>query len=741
MASRLLAAASRAARSASGRRSGSIAPFRAFSAQAAPAAVQIVNEDRFARYNSPIPITVDHSAALGLIPATRVTTLSNGLRVASEANPNPNAPKTATIGVWIDAGSRYESEATNGTAHFLEHMIFKGTKRRSVQQLEMEVENAGGHLNAYTSREMTTYYAKVVQKDIPVAVDLLGDILQNSLFSEDAVDRERGVILREMQEVPAQIEKQVEKVLFDHRHATAFQFSPPCNSLTSHLHPFPNAHTHVHTRAHAHPCPFADREAGGGGAVRSTPRHGVPVQPAGAHHSGLANREAGGGGAVRSSARHDPPLNSCQASHPPLTLLPPHLTPLSHHAHAHAQIEKQVEEVLFDHLHATAFQFSPLGRTILGSADNVRAITRNDLEKYIATHYTGPRMVVSAAGVVDHDALVKMVEKTFASLPAASTTTVADLIAKEPSKFTVLRMYKGHQPLLPAASTTTVADLIAKEPSKFTGSEVRIRDDDMPLTNFAIAYKGASWTDPDAVALQIMQTMLGSWSRGAGGGNALGPCWGPGAAGRVSDREEYLWCASPIFSSPSFPAHLSLPLHLASPSHTEELPSLFSSAEGGGQQSLSELAQKVAANSLCERFMAFNTNYSDTGLFGVYACAKPDHLDDLAWAMMHEITRLVYRVSDDDVTRAGNALKASLALHLDGSSAVAEDIGRQLITYGRRIPLAEMFARIDAVDAETVKRVAERFLMDRDVAVAAIGPTQFLPDYNWLRRRTFWLRY
>ncbi|CAI5500115.1 unnamed protein product [Closterium sp. Naga37s-1] len=508
MASRLLAAASRAARSASGRRSGSIAPFRAFSAQAAPAAVQTVDEDRFARYNSPIPVTVDHSAALGLIPATRVTTLSNGLRVASEANPNPNAPKTATIGVWIDAGSRYESEATNGTAHFLEHMIFKGTKRRSVQQLEMEVENAGGHLNAYTSREMTTYYAKVVQKDIPVAVDLLGDILQNSLFTEDAVNRERGVILREMQE-----------------------------------------------------------------------------------------------------------------------------------------IEKQVEEVLFDHLHATAFQFSPLGRTILGSADNVRAITRDDLEKYIATHYTGPRMVVSAAGAVDHDALVKMVEKTFASLPAASTTTVADLIAKEPSKF--------------------------------TGSEVRIRDDDMPLTNFAIAYKGASWTDPDAVALQIMQTMLGSWSRGAGGGNALG----------------------------------------------------------------SELAQKVAANGLCERFMAFNTNYSDTGLFGVYACAKPDHLDDLAWAMMHEITRLVYRVSDDDVTRAGNALKASLALHLDGSSAVAEDIGRQLITYGRRIPLAEMFARIDAVDAETVKRVAERFLMDRDVAVAAIGPTQFLPDYNWLRRRTFWLRY
>ena len=91
-------------------------------------------------------------------PTTQVTTLDNGLRVASEAHPHA---ETATVGVWIDAGSRYESAADNGAAHFLEHMAFKGTAGRDARALETEVENMGGHLNAYTSREHTVYYAKV----------------------------------------------------------------------------------------------------------------------------------------------------------------------------------------------------------------------------------------------------------------------------------------------------------------------------------------------------------------------------------------------------------------------------------------------------------------------------------------------------------------------------------------------------------------------------------------------------
>jgi len=110
---------------------------------------------------------------------TLLKTLPNQMRVATEAT----GGETATVGVWIDTGSRYETDATNGVAHFLEHMAFKGTAKRSQTQLEMEVEQMGAHLNAYTSREQTVYYAKVMKSDVPKAVELLSDILLNSTFS------------------------------------------------------------------------------------------------------------------------------------------------------------------------------------------------------------------------------------------------------------------------------------------------------------------------------------------------------------------------------------------------------------------------------------------------------------------------------------------------------------------------------------------------------------------------------
>uniref|UniRef100_A0A674IAG7 Peptidase M16 N-terminal domain-containing protein n=1 Tax=Terrapene triunguis TaxID=2587831 RepID=A0A674IAG7_9SAUR len=99
------------------------------------------------------------------VPETKVSSLENGLRVASE----DSGLSTCTVGLWIDAGSRYENEKNNGTAHFLEHMAFKGTKKRSQLDLELEIENMGAHLNAYTSREQTVYYAKAFSKDLPRA--------------------------------------------------------------------------------------------------------------------------------------------------------------------------------------------------------------------------------------------------------------------------------------------------------------------------------------------------------------------------------------------------------------------------------------------------------------------------------------------------------------------------------------------------------------------------------------------
>ncbi|KAL6498571.1 hypothetical protein OROHE_026512 [Orobanche hederae] len=460
-------------------------------------------DPRFLKHNSPHP-TVDSHTEILAAPLTRVTTLPNGLRVATEST---LASKTATVGVFIGAGSRFESEETRGAAHFLEHMVFRGTKRRTAAGLDQEIENMGGHLNAYTSREQTTYYVKAMDTDVPRALDILSDIVQNSTFDEREILKGRDVILREIEEV-----------------------------------------------------------------------------------------------------------------------------------------EGQKEEVNFDHLHATAFQHTPLGRTILGPADNVKKIGRADLRNYLSTHYTAPRMVVVAAGAVKHEEFVEQVKKSFTKL---------------------------------STDPTTASELVAREPATFTGSEVRMLDDDIPLAHFSIAFEGASWKDPDSVALLIMQNMLGTWNKYAGGGKHMG----------------------------------------------------------------SELAQRVGINEIAESMKAFNISYTDTGLFGVYAVAKPDCLDDLAYAIMHEMTKLCYRVLETDVIRARNMLKSALLLHIDGTSFAAEDIGRQLLTYGRRIPYPELFARIDAVNASTIKRVANRFIFDRDLAIAAMGPIQGLPDYNWFRRRTYWLRY
>lgn len=151
-------------------------------------------------------------------PTTEITTFPSGLRVASETIP---ASDTATVGVWIDAGSRYETDRNNGAAHFLEHMAFKGTSRRTQYQLEVEIEDMGGHLNAYTSREQTVYFAKVFERDVDRAMDILADILLHSKLDPRAVQRERDVILREMREV----NRSEEELVLDHLHGTAFRGS------------------------------------------------------------------------------------------------------------------------------------------------------------------------------------------------------------------------------------------------------------------------------------------------------------------------------------------------------------------------------------------------------------------------------------------------------------------------------------------------------------------------------------
>ncbi|KII86941.1 hypothetical protein PLICRDRAFT_143554 [Plicaturopsis crispa FD-325 SS-3] len=439
-------------------------------------------------------------------PTTEVTTLSNGLTVATEAQPHA---QTATVGVWIDAGSRAETDATNGTAHFLEHMAFKGTKGRTQHGLELEVENLGAHLNAYTSREQTVYYAKSFRKDVPKAVDIISDILQNSKLESSAVERERDVILREQQEV-----------------------------------------------------------------------------------------------------------------------------------------DKQLEEVVFDHLHAVAFQGQPLGRTILGPKANILSIKKDDLSSYIKTNYTADRMVLVGTGGVEHQELVKLAEQHFSSLPVS------------PNPIPLGRL--------------------AHPKTSFIGSEVRIRDDEIPTANIAVAVEGVGWSSPDYFPMLVMQSIFGNWDRSLG--------------------------ASPLLSS--------------------------------------RLSNIISTNNLANSFMSFSTSYSDTGLWGIYLVTENlQNLDDLMHFTLKEWTRMSIAPTPVEVERAKSQLKAGLLLGLDGTTAIAEDIGRQLVTSGRRLTPKQIEQAVDAVTPDEIRRVAQKYLWDKDIAIAALGSIEGLLDYNRIRADTSSLIY
>jgi len=434
------------------------------------------------------------------VPETRVTQLPNGLRIASENSGGP----TATVGLWIDAGSRFENQSNNGVAHFLEHMAFKGTSKRSQTDLELEVENMGAHLNAYTSREQTVYYAKCFSKDAGKAVDILGDILLNSTLGEQEIERERGVILREMQEV-----------------------------------------------------------------------------------------------------------------------------------------EGNLQEVVFDYLHATAYQGTPLGMTILGPTENIQSIQRQDLVNYISTHYTPSRMVLSAAGGVDHDELCKLAETQFGKL------------------------------------TNTVQTYPDVAPCRFTGSEMRVRDDDMPLAHIAMAVEGCGWESGDNIPLMVANTLIGSWDR----------------------------------------------------------------SHGGGANLASRLASYSAQGGLCHSFQSFNTCYTDTGLWGIYFVCDRMVVDDMVFNIQDEWMRICSSVTDFEIERAKNLLRTNMMLMLDGSTPICEDIGRQMLCYGRRVPLSELEARINSVTAQDVRDVCMKYIYDKCPAISAVGPCEALPDYNRVRGGMYWIRF
>ncbi|WP_010139684.1 M16 family metallopeptidase [Oceanicola sp. S124] len=210
--------------------------------------------------------------------SVNLTTLPNGFRIVTEHMPGL---QSASIGIWVSAGGRHERPEQNGIAHFLEHMAFKGTETRSALQIAEVIEDVGGYINAYTSREVTAYYARVLQPDVPLALDVIADILRRSVFDPSEIEMERGVILSEI------------------------------------------------------------------GQALDTP-----------------------------------------------------------------------DDVIFDWLQERAYPEQPLGRTILGPEDRVRAFTREDLAGFVAEHYGPGQMILSAAGAVDHDEIVRQAEALFGDMAA-----------------------------------------------------------------------------------------------------------------------------------------------------------------------------------------------------------------------------------------------------------------------------------------------------------------------------------
>ncbi|SHE86819.1 Predicted Zn-dependent peptidase [Ruegeria intermedia] len=260
----------------------------------------------------------------------RLDQLTNGFWIVSEQMPGL---QSAAIGIWVTAGGRHERIEQNGIAHFLEHMAFKGTERRSALQIAEAIEDVGGYINAYTSREVTAYYARVLKDDVALAMDVIGDIVLNPVFDPREIEVERGVILQEIGQA------------------------------------------------------------------------------------------------------HDTP-----------------------------------DDVIFDWLQEESYRDQPLGRTILGPTERVSAFSRDDLSAFVAEHYAPDQMILSAAGAVDHDQLMKLAEEMFGHLQPR----------------------KG----LPA------------EPARFTGGEVR-RDKALEQAHFALALESPGYRDDEIYAAQIYSTALG----------------------------------------------------------------------------------------------------------------------------------------------------------------------------------------------------------------------------------------
>ena len=149
------------------------------------------------------------------MPTLRMTTLKNGLRVITDTVTDVHS---VALGVWVGVGTRDEDMKNNGVAHMTEHMLFKGTKKRSALQIAEVIEDVGGNVNAYTSREITSYHIHLMKDDLPLALDVLADMYQNSTLPQEEIERERDVILQEI----GMCNDTPDDLVFDNYYETAY---------------------------------------------------------------------------------------------------------------------------------------------------------------------------------------------------------------------------------------------------------------------------------------------------------------------------------------------------------------------------------------------------------------------------------------------------------------------------------------------------------------------------------------
>jgi processing peptidase subunit beta len=301
------------------------------------------------------------------------------------------------------------------------------------------------------------------------------------------------------------------------------------------------------------------------------------------------------------------------------------------------------ERHLLEHLHDAAFLDTAMAMPVMGTAPSVESISSSDVSAFVARNFTGPRVVVSGAGGVEHAALADASSSLLGSLPS---TPPGGLEAP-------------------------------MEPGFFVGSDKRMRFDSKPVAHVALAFQGAAATSEYAVPLQLLQAVLGSWDRRSNVGN-----------------------------------------------------------DGASRWSID-----LAEHELAHRAGSFGFAYKDAGLIGVMGVAPDNKLDDFMWHTLDNVVRLCHNLTDEEVERAATSLKSSRLLSTASATAGAADLAGQMLSHGRCVSAAEFFARVDALSTADVKSTAMDFIHDQDHALAAVGPIFELPDYNWIRRRSMWLRY